>query len=79
MSEKYRDISEGTAQTLLWLEEIEKNNECCTIAGLAVNGNDLVKQGFAGEEVGNRLNGLLDAVIDGKISNEKSLLLTYNL
>ena len=77
LSEKYRDISEGTAQTLKWLKEIEDNNECCTISQLAVNGNDLINHGFSGEDIGKRLDFLLDAVIEGKIENKKSLLLTY--
>ncbi len=79
LSEKYRDISEGTAQTLEWLKEIEDNNECCTISQLAISGSDLLKQGFSGEEIGNRLDLLLEAVIEGRVENEKSLLLTYQL
>lgn len=79
LSEKYRDISEGTTRTLLWLNEIEDNNECCNISQLAVNGNDLIKQGIKGEAIGKRLEILLDAVIEGKVENKKSLLLTYQL
>ena len=72
-------ISEGTAQTLKWLEEIESNNECCTISQLAVNGKDLEKKGLKGEEIGNALNSLLDAVIENKVENTKADLLTYIL
>lgn len=79
LSEKYRDISEGTAKTLMWLKEIEENNECYTLKDLAVSGNDLVKQGFSGEEVGKRLDMLLDSVIEGKVENTSYHLLTYNL
>lgn len=79
LSEEYRDISEGTAQTLAWLKEIEENNECCTLKNLAVTGNDLIKQGFSGEEVGKKLEQLLDAVIEGKVENTKDHLLTYLL
>lgn len=79
LSESYRDISEGTAQTLKWLEEIEQNDECCTINRLAVNGNDLIAKGITGENVGEALNMLLDAVIEEKVSNDKSALLTYLL
>ncbi len=79
LSEAYRDISEGTAQTLKWLEEIELNNECCTLKELAVTGNDIVAAGISGEDVGKALNMLLDAVIDGKVENGKSHLLTYLL
>lgn len=79
LSESYRDISKGTAQTLRWLEEIESNNECCTINRLAVNGNDLIAKGITGENVGEALNKLLDAVIEEKVSNDKGALLTYLL
>ncbi len=79
LSESYRDISEGTAQTLKWLEEIEQNDECCTINQLDVNGNDLIAQGITGENVGEALNKLLDAVIEEKVPNDKGALLTYLL
>lgn len=76
LSEDYRDISEATAKNLLWLKEIEENNECCTISQLAVTGNDLIKKGIEGQEVGNTLNMLLDAVIEGRAENKKNDLLT---
>ncbi len=79
LSEKYRDISAGTAQTLEWLKEIEENNECCTLKDLDITGNDLLKQGLSGEEIGKTLDMLLDAVIEGKVKNTKSHLLTYLL
>ena len=79
LSEDYRDISEGTAQTLLWLKEIEENNECCTLKDLAVTGSDIIETGITGEDVGKTLNMLLDAVIDGKVENTKTHLLTYLL
>ncbi len=79
LSESYRDISEGSAQALKWLEEIERNNECCTISQLAINGKDLEKNGFKGEEIGKALNDILDAVIENKAENNKTALLTYIL
>ncbi len=79
LSESYRDISEGTALTLKWLQEIEENNECCTIAQMAINGNDLIEKGFKGEEIGNILEKLLDMIIEEKLPNTKSALLTYLL
>lgn len=79
LSEEYRDISEGTAQTLLWLKEIEENQECCTLKDLAVTGKDIMETGITGEDVGKTLNMLLDSVIDGKVENKKSHLLTYLL
>ncbi len=79
LSESYRDISEGTAKTLQWLREIEKNKECCKIQDLDISGNDLINIGINGEKIGKTLDILLDAVIEEKILNNKSDLLTYLL
>jgi tRNA nucleotidyltransferase (CCA-adding enzyme) len=79
LSESYRDISEGTALTLKWLSEIEEDGECCTVSQLAIKGDDLLEKGYRGEEIGNALDTLLDAVIEEKIPNTKSALLTYIL
>lgn len=79
LSESYRDISEGTRKTLQWLREIEENNECCTIKDLDITGNDLINAGFSGEQIGETLEKALDAVIEEKILNKKSDLLTYLL
>lgn len=77
LSEPYRDISAGTAQTLAWLDEIARNGECCTVAGLKVNGADLAKAGLKGEKIGEMLDLLLDAVIENKVANEKDALISY--
>lgn len=79
LSEAYRDISKQSKQVLLWLDEIEKNNECVKIPDLAISGKDLTKKGLSGEEIGQTLDRLLDAVVEGKIKNEKNDLLTYIL
>ena len=57
--------------------EILKKDECFSLKKLAVNGNDLIALGFTGKEIGERLNLLLDAVIDGKCTNEKAVLIDY--
>jgi tRNA nucleotidyltransferase (CCA-adding enzyme) len=79
LSESYRDISAPTAQNLLWLQEIEENNECCNIAQLAITGKDLLEEGLQGEAIGEALEKALDAVIDEKVTNNKRDLLTYLL
>ena len=79
LSESYRDISAPTAQNLLWLQEIEENNECCNIAQLAITGKDLLEEGLQGEAIGEALEKALDAVIDEKVANCKRDLLTYLL
>ncbi len=78
LSESYRDISEGTSRCLEWLYEIEANNECCTLSQLAVKGSDLQNK-LQGYRIGEALNTLLDAVIEGKVENTKDDLLTYLL
>lgn len=78
LSESYRDISEGTARCIEWLKEIEDNNECCTLSQLAVKGSDLQNK-LQGSHIGEALNTLLDAVIEGKVKNKKDDLLTYLL
>ncbi len=79
LSEAYRDISEGTQKNLMWLKEIEDNDECCNIKDLEISGIDLLSAGFSGESIGNALEKALDAVIEGKIPNKKADLLTYLL
>ena len=79
LGESYRDISAPTAQNLLWLQEIEENNECCNIAQLAITGKDLLEEGLQGEAIGEALEKALDAVIDEKVANCKRDLLTYLL
>ncbi len=79
LSESFRDISYETEINLQWLNEIEKNEECCNIKDLAISGADLIAVGFSGEKIGEALNKALDGVIEEKISNNKSDLLTYLL
>ena len=57
------------------LAEIEEENACLSLKDLAVNGHDLMALGYAGKEIGQCLNHLLEQVIEEKIPNEKSALL----
>ena len=77
LSENFRDISKESAQALVWLKEIEENNECVTIGQLKINGNDLLKLGLKNEEIGKKLDFLLDAVIEEKAENKKQELLNF--
>lgn len=77
LSESYRDISKESAQVSLWLKEIEENNECVTIGQLKVNGNDLIKTGFKNEEIGKKLDYLLDCVIEERVINTRQTLLSF--
>lgn len=51
--------------------------ECFSLKKLAVNGNDLIKLGYTGKEIGDTLSLLLEQVIDEKLPNEKNILLGY--
>ena len=77
LSESYRDISKGTERVLMWLKEIEENNECVTIGQLKNNGNDLIKLGFRNDEIGKKIDFLLDCVIEEKVPNTKQALLSF--
>jgi hypothetical protein len=48
-----------------------------TIGGLNIRGTDLVALGIKGEKIGEALNTLLHAVIDGKVENKKDALVGY--
>lgn len=61
------------------LSEISKKiiseEQCFKLKDLAVNGNDIIKLGFKGREVGEILEKLLEKVINGDLKNEKEELL----
>ncbi|MBO7179095.1 MAG: CCA tRNA nucleotidyltransferase [Clostridia bacterium] len=76
LSENFRDISKESAQVSVWLKEIEENNECVTISQLKINGTDLIKAGFKNEEIGQKLDYLLDCVTEEKAENSKQALLS---
>ena len=56
-------------------ESIIKQQQCFSLKDLAVNGHDLIEMGYKGKEIGGRLDFLLEAVIDGRIENNKTELL----
>ncbi len=57
--------------------DILEREECFSLKHLAVNGNDMMALGFEGKEIGKRLEILLEAVIDGRVKNEREELLEY--
>ena len=58
-------------------EEIISNNECYNINMLQINGKDIESLGYYGKEIGNCLELTLEAIIDGKIKNNKDSILNY--
>ena len=59
------------------VDEIIANAEPYSVKDLKINGFDLINLGFKGKEIGNILSAVLEMVIDGKIENEKNILLKY--
>lgn len=65
-------------QTYLILKFIIEENECFQLKDLAINGKDLIELGFeSGKKIGQILNTLLMAVIDGDVKNEKEKLIQF--
>jgi len=58
------------------LNEIEKNNEAYNLEMLSVTGNDLIKLGYKGKEIGKKLNDLLEIVIENPEMNNREKLLS---
>lgn len=59
-------------------KEIIAQNQCFCIEDLALNGNDLLELGIPpGPEIGILLEGMIRAVIDEKVINEKEALLAW--
>ena len=57
------------------LDALLAEQPCFTLKDLAVNGRDLLAAGLKGKAVGEALQALLEAVMDGKVPNEKAALL----
>lgn len=57
--------------------EIADSDGCLTLKDLAVGGNDIIKLGFTGKEIGEILNLLLENVLDGTLQNNKNELLQF--
>ena len=65
------------AERMAALDALLAEQPCFTLKDLAVNGNDLKPLGFRGSDLGNTLQQLLQAVMDGKVPNEKEALLDF--
>ena len=57
------------------LDALLAEQPCFTLKDLAVNGRDLTAAGLKGKAVGEALQKLLEAVMDGNVPNEKEALL----
>ncbi len=70
---------EQEAFEVLWrlLKEVEQESACLTRKDLAVTGQDLLSLGYQGREVGQKLEELLEAVLDERAVNEHDALLEF--
>lgn len=59
------------------LDELLAEQACFSLRDLAVSGRDLLALGLSGSAVGRALEGLLSAVMDGQVPNERDALLRY--
>ena len=60
------------------LDYVIQENNCFQLKDLAISGKDLISLGFEqGKEIGNRLNDLLDIVLDNPELNTKEYLIEY--
>ena len=67
---------ERLCNRLAALDALLAEQPCYTLKDLAVNGRDLTAAGLKGKEVGEALQALLEAVMDGRVPNKKEALLT---
>ena len=65
------------AERMAALDALLAEQPCFTLKDLAVNGRDLMAAGLQGRAVGEALQMLLEAVMDGRVPNEKDPLLRY--
>ena len=56
------------------LDTLLAEEPCFTLKDLAINGNDLKALGLQGPALGEALQKLLEAVMDGQVPNEKEQL-----
>ena len=69
-------VEDWTATMTRALDNVLAEKPCFTLKDLAVNGGDLLRAGVPqGRAVGQCLQALLEAVIDGKLPNEREALL----
>ena len=61
----------------IYNQMLEYENEALNIKDLDINGDDLIKLGFKGKEIGDALKILLEKVLDDDIKNDKKELIDY--
>ena len=65
------------AQFCRELDALLAEKPCLSLRELAVNGSDLSALGYAGREIGQMLDALLEQVLSGRLPNEREALLGF--
>lgn len=76
---EYRDRQVEIDKAEVILERLLKEDACFSLRQLAVNGHDMMDLGFRGSAIGEQLNALLNAVVNGELPNQREILLQYAL
>ncbi len=76
--------SEYMAERLKLLDEIERlideivaENECFSVKDLAIDGNDVIRLGFSGPDIGKILNAAVDEIINENLMNNKNDIISF--
>lgn len=76
LAPEYHFRAELISETESTMKSIIEQKECFSLKQLCINGNTLIENGFEpSRQLGEILSALVDAVIDGKVPNEKEALL----
>ena len=73
----YLDRQAHITQLEQLMDVVLQEDQCFSLKQLTVKGNDLTALGLSGKAVGEALNALLDQVVEGKLPNEREMLLLY--
>lgn len=72
-----RSFTKTVSKAVEVLDGIIKNNEAVSLKNLEINGYDLINAGTKRDIIGDILDKALNAVIEGKVSNDRESLLNY--
>ncbi len=75
-AEDYTEFRKMLAEKFInTVREIINNGECYSLKQLKVNGNDLKKLGYQGEEIKEKLQEILEEVIFDRLENDREIIL----